>query len=134
VVYASANQIQQVLNNLVTNAVEAQAVGHGEVHLTVTTTRAADVPPTNRFPIDWQPRQQTYACIEVTDAGSGIAAGDIEQLFDPFFSSKFTGRGLGLPVVLGIARAHGGAVHVESRPGRTVFRVYMPVAAAAGDE
>ncbi|HEY5490128.1 MAG TPA: PAS domain S-box protein [Gemmatimonadaceae bacterium] len=133
-VHANANQIQQVLANLVTNAVEARSDGPGEVHLTVTTARAADVPATNRFPIDWQPRHPSYACIEVADTGSGIAAGDIEQLFDPFFSSKFTGRGLGLPVVLGFARAHGGVVHVESRPGRTVFRVYMPVTDAAGDE
>jgi signal transduction histidine kinase len=131
-VYANANQIQQVLTNLVTNAIEARSDGPGEVYLTVTTARAADVPATNRFPIDWQPRHPSYACIEVADAGSGIAAGDIEQLFDPFFSSKFTGRGLGLPVVLGIARAHGGVVHVESRPGRTVFRVYLPVTDAVG--
>ncbi|MGA2118289.1 MAG: ATP-binding protein, partial [Bryobacteraceae bacterium] len=64
------------------------------------------------------------------DAGSGIADKDIEKLFDPFFSSKLTGSGLGLSVVLGIVRAHGGAVTVESEPGRgTAFRVLLPVSA-----
>ena len=64
----------------------------------------------------------------MTDAGCGIADEDIEKLFDPFFSSKFTGRGLGLPVVLGIVKAHGGAVTVESEPGRgSIFRVFLPV-------
>ena len=69
-----------------------------------------------------------YACLEVADSGSGIAGKDIEKLFDPFFSSKFTGRGLGLPVVLGVLRAYSGAVAVESKPGRgSVFRAYFPV-------
>jgi CheY-like chemotaxis protein len=67
----------------------------------------------------------------VVDRGSGIAEEDIEKIFDPFFSSKFTGRGLGLPVVLGIARAHGGAVTVKSEPGRgSTFRVFLPVSNA----
>jgi two-component system cell cycle sensor histidine kinase/response regulator CckA len=68
--------------------------------------------------------------MEVVDEGSGIAANDIEELFDPFFSSKFTGRGLGLSVVLGIVRAHEGAVTVDTAPGRgSTFRVFLPVSA-----
>jgi len=68
--------------------------------------------------------------MEVVDAGSGIADEDIERLFDPFFSSKFTGRGLGLSVVLGIAQSHGGAVTVETAPGRgSTFRVFLPLSA-----
>ena len=66
----------------------------------------------------------------MADTGCGIADKDIEKIFDPFFSTKFTGRGLGLAVVLGIVRAHGGAVTVESEPGRgSVFRVFFPVSA-----
>lgn len=54
----------------------------------------------------------------------------MEKLFDPFFSTKFTGRGLGLPVVMGIVKAHEGAVTVESRPGQgATFRVFLPVTA-----
>jgi len=81
-----------------------------------------------RFPVDWQPVDAAYACLEVTDAGCGIAEKDIEKIFDPFFSTKFIGRGLGLSVVLGIVRAHHGAVTVESRPDNgSIFRVFFPV-------
>jgi CheY-like chemotaxis protein len=68
----------------------------------------------------------------VTDTGCGIEEKDIEKLFDPFFSSKFTGRGMGLAVVLGIVRAHSGVVMVESEPGRgSTFRVFFPVSGEA---
>ena len=130
IISANANQIQQVLTNLVTNAWEAIGDDRGAIRLTVKTVSSADIPAAHRFPIDWQPQDNAYACLEVADAGCGIADKDIEKLFDPFFSSKFTGRGLGLAVVLGIVRAHGGVVTVESEPGRgSVFRVFFPVSA-----
>jgi two-component system cell cycle sensor histidine kinase/response regulator CckA len=127
---ANANEIQQILTNLVTNAWEAGGDAKGAVHLTVKTVSPADIPAWRRFPLDWRPRENAYACLEVVDRGSGIAGEDIEKIFDPFFSSKFTGRGLGLPVVLGIARAHGGAVTVTTEEGRgSTFRVFLPVLA-----
>jgi PAS domain S-box-containing protein len=127
---ANANEIQQILTNLVTNAWEAGGDAKGAVHLTVKTVSPADIPAWRRFPLDWRPRDNAYACLEVEDRGSGIAEEDIEKIFDPFFSSKFTGRGLGLPVVLGIVRAHGGAVTVTTEPGRgSTFRVFLPVMA-----
>ena len=82
----------------------------------------------HRFPVDWQPPGGVYASLAVADAGSGISAADLEKVFDPFFSTRFTGRGLGLPVVLGFVQAHGGAVSVASRPGQgSVFSVHFPV-------
>ena len=129
---ANAHQLQQVLTNLATNAWESFGEGRGAIHLTVKTVSPADIPATRRYPLDWQPQDNLYACLEVTDAGCGIEEKDIERLFDPFFTSKFTGRGLGLSVVLGIVRAHYGAVTVESEADRgSVLRVFLPVSAEA---
>ena len=128
---ANVNQIQQALTNLVTNAWEAGGEGCA-IHLSVKTVPAAEIPTQNRFPIDCKLQDKAYACLRVADTGSGIAAGDIEKLFDPFFSTKSIGRGLGLAVVLGIVRSHCGAVTVESEPGRgSVFRIFLPISAAA---
>lgn len=124
---ANLNQIQQVLANLVTNAWEAGADKETTIRLSIQTVPATHIRPGNRFPLNWQPQDPVYAALEIADNGSGIVADDIEKLFDPFYSSKFPGRGLGLPVVLGITRALNGVVTVESEPGRgSIFRVYLP--------
>ena len=128
VISADASQIQQVLTNLLTNAWEAVGEERRNIRLRVKTVSPADISTTYRFPQNWQPQNHDYACLEAADAGCGIADTDIEKIFDPFFSSKFTGRGLGLPVVMGIVRAHGGAVTVESQRGRgSIFRVFFPL-------
>jgi signal transduction histidine kinase/CheY-like chemotaxis protein len=130
IIRANPNQIQQILTHLVTNALEAVAENHGAVGFTVKTASSAGIPVAHRFPIDWQPQDIVYACLEIWDTGCGIARDDIEKLFDPFFSSKFTGRGLGLPVVLGIVKAHDGVVIVESEVGQgSSFKVFFPLAA-----
>jgi signal transduction histidine kinase/CheY-like chemotaxis protein len=132
IIKAGANQILQALTNLCTNACEAIGSSRGTIRLTVKAVPAGDIPAVQRFPLDWQPQENVYACLEVADSGCGIAGKDIEKLFDPFFSSKFPGRGLGLPVVLGAIKAYRGAVAVESKPGKgSVFRVYFPVASEA---
>ena len=65
----------------------------------------------------------------VQDTGCGIAEEDREMLFDPFFSKKFIGRELSLAIVLGIAKAHGGAVSVESEFAQgSTFLVFLPLA------
>ncbi len=125
---ANANQIQQALTNLITNAWEAGDNNPGDIRLTVRTVSPTDISATHHFPIDFQLQDLPYACLEITDVGCGIAGEDIEKIFDPFFSSKFPGRGLGLPTVLGIVKSHNGVVTVHSkiRQGST-FRVYLPV-------
>ena len=131
VILADASQIQQLLTNLVTNAWEALGASGGTTRLTLTACRAETIPTAHRFPVGWQPREPKYACLEVRDTGCGIAKENLETLFDPFYSTKFTGRGLGLPVVLGIVQAHGGGIAVESRPGEgSCFRVYFPICTA----
>ena len=132
VISADANQIQQVLTNLITNAWEAMADARGTIRLTLETVTAAEIPAGGRFPPDWQPRERAYVRLEVADTGIGMAAPDIERSFDPFFTTKFIGRGLGLPVVLGLVRAHDGVVTVASTPGRgSVFRVFFPASVEA---
>ncbi|RPJ05515.1 MAG: PAS domain-containing sensor histidine kinase [Deltaproteobacteria bacterium] len=128
VIRANANQIQQVLTNVCTNAWEAIGGRRGTIQLIVKVVSPEEIPTVNRFPLDWQPQAVSYACIEVADSGCGIASKDIDKLFDPFFSSKFAGRGLGLPVVLGMVKSCEGGVVVESRPGKgSTFRIYFPV-------
>jgi CheY-like chemotaxis protein len=127
-VNVNADQVQLVLANLLANAWEAMGEVGGSLRLGLRICSSADIPRANRFPIDWQPQGLDHAYLEVADTGHGIAEADIEKLFDPFFSTKFSGRGLGLPVVLGIVQAHGGAVVVQSEQGRgSNFKVYFPI-------
>ncbi len=124
----NTKHIEQVLTNLVTNAQESIGKNRGIITLRVKTVSRAQISAAQRFPLDWQPQGNAYACLEVTDTGCGIADKDIEKLFDPFYSSKFTGRGMGLPVVMGIVRVHGGVITVESRPGQgSTFLVFFPL-------
>ncbi len=135
IIQANANQIQQIVMNLVTNAWESLAEKGGTVRLTVATVSAADIPTEYRFPTGWLPGEKRYACLTVEDDGCGIAASEIMQLFDPFFTSKLFGRGMGLAVVQGIVRACNGAVTVESRSEKgSVFRVFLPVITEALDQ
>ena len=132
IVKANAPRIEQMLDHLLTNAQEAIGQNPGAIRLNLKTVPAADIAPANRFPPDWDPQDSAYACLEVADTGAGIPPKDFDAIFDPFFSTKFTGRGMGLPVVLGIARSHGGAITVESAPDRgTVMRVFLPIASPA---
>ena len=129
-VNANPNQLQLMVTNLITNAWEAGGGRETKIQLTVKTVSAAEIPASRRFPVGWKPRNQAYACLEVTDAGHGIKQSQIEAIFEPFFTTRLTGRGLGLPVVLGILHAHSGGLVVESKRGPesgSVFRVYMPL-------
>jgi PAS domain S-box-containing protein len=129
VVSANAAQIVQIVDNLVINAREAMSDRSGLISLVVRTV-SPTVIPDHHFPTEFQPGTVDYACLEVRDAGTGITEIDIDKIFDPFFSTKFTGRGLGLPVVLGAVKAHGGCVTVESDPDLgSIFRIFLPLSA-----
>ncbi|WP_005037676.1 PAS domain S-box protein [Holophaga foetida] len=132
VIQGNGDQLQQVLISLVTNAWEAMGERGGEIRLALRTCPASAIPGVHRVPISWQPQPITYACLEVADSGPGIAEEDLDKLFDPFFSTRLPGRGMGLPVVLGIAQAHGGGLSVESRLGQgSVFCIYLPLSEEA---
>ena len=75
-----------------------------------------------------------YVCLEVSDNGSGMTPAVLERIFDPFYTTKFTGRGLGLAAVLGIVRSHRGALTVTSAPAQgSSFQIYLPVAQGCSD-
>ena len=127
VIRVDRSHLDQIVSALVTNAWESLEKS-GEVCLSVNITSASDISDTHRFPIDWEPNFEKYACLRVADTGCGMDDTTIGRIFDPFFTDKFTGRGLGLPVVLGIVKASEGCVTVESEPGRgSVFQVFWPL-------
>ena len=69
----------------------------------------------------------TYVRVSVSDTGVGIDPGIMGQIFEPFFTTKDTASGLGLAVVWGVVKQHGGRVDVSSQPGRgTTVRIYLP--------
>ena len=125
-----ASHLALALRQLVTSAKEAMEEGGGTITLNVATRAATALPEKNRFPLEWRASQGEYAELVVADNACGIDEHDIDKLFDPFFTSKFTGRGLGLPMVLGVVKAHNGAVAVASEKGRgSVFRLFLPLLA-----
>jgi PAS domain S-box-containing protein len=124
-------QIQHALTNLILNAGEAIGDDNGRITVTVRVAKAEKLREFRLFPTGWEPREEDYISISVCDTGCGFDPAMLERIFDPFFSTKFTGRGLGLAVVLGIVRAHGGALAVESQWGLgSIFRVFFPLPAA----
>ena len=131
IITGNGDQIRQVLTSLITNSCEAAGENPAVIRLGVKTVSAVNIPAANRFPLDWQPQNNVYGCLEVTDGGCGIENQSIEKLFDPFFSTKFPGRGMGLAALLGIVRVHSGVVVVKSAPGRgSTFQVFFPVSGA----
>ena len=129
VISTNTDYIQQIFTNLVTNACEAVGKDRATMYLSIKTVSPSEIPTKNRFPVNWQSQDNAYACLEVVDTGCGIEDKDIEKLFDPFYSTKFTGRGMGLAVVLGIVKTHKGVLTVESKPNRgSTFRVFFPSA------
>lgn len=127
VVTADPQQLAEVIGHLLANAAESRERGPARVRLRVSCEPASALEGRHRVPLDWCPTESRLACIAVGDDGAGIAPEALEKIFDPFYSTKFTGRGMGLSVLLGLVRMHGGAVTVDSTPGSgSTFRVYLP--------
>jgi signal transduction histidine kinase len=126
-------QLRQLVMNLVTNASEALAGQAGSICVR---TRLAEVKAedlaTAAFNAGVTPGP--HLLLEVADTGSGMDGATLARIFEPFFTTKAVGRGLGLPVVLGIVRAHGGAIFVHSEVGAgTQIRVVLPPAGPPPD-
>jgi len=122
-----ATQLQQVLMNLLNNAIDAVAdVSHPAIHTSLT-----------RFRVDDAFRQRHvniigdhFACLSVQDNGQGIEAEHLDKVFEPFFTTKDVGKGtgLGLSMLYGAVQTHAGVVEVKSEVGRgSTFSVYLPL-------
>ena len=121
---ASTAQVSQLVMNLGTNASEAIGDRDGVIRMT---TRRVMVGHNSRK-IERLPEGQ-YVELEVSDTGCGMLPETQERVFDPFFSTKSEGRGLGLAVVYGIVRDLGGAINLVSEAGHgTTFQIMLPCA------
>ncbi len=132
-VRGDATQLRQLVLNLVTNAADAVADTGGRVRVSTGLLHAspellAGRPATRHLPAG------VYAVLEVSDTGTGMDERTRGRIFEPFFSTKFAGRGLGLSAVQGIARGHKGAVGVDTAAGRgSTFRVLLPAVGSSAD-
>ena len=113
-------QLHQVLMNLLINAGESLPKGGGEVRVAI--EHFIREAPDGAAPA-------AFLALDVVDSGTGMDAQTRARIFDPFYTTRANGRGLGLAVVHGIVRAHGGTIEVESEPGEgTRMRVLLPAA------
>ena len=121
------SQIQQVIMNLILNAVDSFEGGAGKIEL-VTGARKIELKDSLIWTRSGRPlRPGHYVTMRVSDNGSGIEEAILDRIFDPFFSTKDTGHGLGLAGVQGIVRGHNGGMLVNSKVGKgTTFTVYFP--------
>jgi PAS domain S-box-containing protein len=127
-------QLQQLLVNLVTNAVEAMDPADAGRVTIKTQSDYCDAEYLRQSQFRVSPPVGCCVVIEVTDNGCGMDDQTKGRLFDPFFSTKKTGRGLGLTTVQGIVRGHQGTVVVETEAGKgSLFKVIFPARAQAVD-
>jgi PAS domain S-box-containing protein len=117
------NQMAQVFDNIAINACQAMPLG-GKLEVRVSPV-AADATPV-LLP------SKAYLCISIRDYGIGILPNHLPYIFDPFFSTKQQGSGLGLSSAYSIVKRHGGLIDVESEAGKgTTFHIYLPASSEA---
>jgi len=121
-VFADFHQIQQVILNLIINAIDAMEEG-GELVIQTGPSRGTAL----RSPAAGADPDRRFVEITVTDSGVGIPEENLEVIFDPFYTTKAQGTGLGLSIVYRIIAAHNGEISVSSKLGEgTTFRVILP--------
>ncbi|HEY1474468.1 MAG TPA: response regulator [Pseudolabrys sp.] len=130
-VKADISQFEQVIVNLAVNARDAMLDG-GKL-----TVRTANVPAHESAALSYKGMPSAdYVLVEVADTGTGIPPEITDKIFEPFFSTKEVGKGtgLGLSTVYGIVKQTGGFIYVDSKPGNTSFRIFLPRHVAGAEE
>ena len=123
-VHASAAQIRRIVLNLITNASEAIGQHAGVIGVS---SSLKSVSANSHSPGHTSLPEGDYVQLQISDSGAGMTPEVQARIFDPFFTTKRNGRGLGLPVVQGVVRAHRGAIYVQSAPGQgTTFQILLP--------
>ncbi len=123
---ADSDQVKQVIMNILSNAAEAMEQQTGVITLK-TAAQHCDEQCLSLSRIHEKPPAGRFVCLEVSDTGRGMDEQGLQRLFEPFYSTKFTGRGLGMSAVLGIMSTHNGAIFVDSTQGKgTLIRVMFP--------
>ncbi len=126
-VAADADQIRQMISGFITNAIEALEKEEGRVRISTGSMQCNQAYLSTTYLKEDMP-EGMYAYVEVADTGPGMDAETLGKVFDPFFSTKFTGRGLGMAAVMGIIRSHNGAVKVSSVKNEgSVFTALFPI-------
>jgi signal transduction histidine kinase/CheY-like chemotaxis protein len=121
------NQIRQVVMNLIINASEAIGDGHGKVLVSIKKAWVKDGQKLKEHLGNAIPPGQ-YVCLEIADNGCGMDEETKLRIFEPFYTTKFTGRGLGMSAVLGIINTHSGRMQLVSQPGQgSKFKIYLPI-------
>ena len=131
-VSADPTQIRQIVMNLITNASDALGDSGGTITLRTGVAHLEELdqqrfgrPPHGEDPSERAGGPLVY--LEIGDTGQGMSPDTLSRIFDPFFSTKFSGRGLGLAAVMGIVRSHRGFIRIRTELGKgTAFRVLFP--------
>ncbi len=125
-IMADEGQVQRLLMNLVINAAESYEGKRGQVEIATAVTEITTLDDAWHFFTDTFP-PGLYVRLTVADKGKGMDAAALEHIFDPFYSTKAAGRGLGLSTIQATLRRHRGAICIESEPGNgTVFHLLFP--------
>jgi len=120
-------ELEQLLLHLAKNASESIGPDGGKITVTVSQGFFDDKSLTADYP-DEKVKGGYYVVLEMRDTGHGMSEDTLSRIFDPFFSTRFLGRGLGLPAVLGIVQGHNGMICARSKVNEgTIFTVYFPV-------
>ncbi len=126
-VRGDSSQLTQVVMNLVKNSSDALGGQAGEIILDLNTVNYQDSWRTD-FHLGTELNPGAYISLAVSDNGKGMSSAQMERIFDPFYTTKFAGRGLGMAVVMGVIRGHGGAIRIDSQAGQgTTVEVVLPV-------